>query len=55
MMFIEDLLGSGPYNYYSSQEGNFEESDLKAFLDRWFTGHKDDPVYLYRPGFSDDF
>ena len=44
MMFIEDLLGSGPYNYYSSQEGNFEESDLKAFLDRWFTGHKDDPV-----------
>ena len=53
MMFIEDLLGSGPYNYYSSQEGNFEESDLKAFLDRWFTGHKDDPVYLYRTGIQE--
>ena len=53
MMFIEDLLGSGPYNYYSSQEGNFEESDLKAFLDRWFTGHKDDPAYLYRTGIQE--
>ncbi|MBR1797514.1 MAG: hypothetical protein IJ757_05860 [Clostridiales bacterium] len=42
-MLIDDLLGSGPYYYYS-QEGGYEESDIKAFIDRWFSEHKDDPV-----------
>lgn len=46
MMLVDDLLGVGPYNYYSVEDIKYEESDIKAFIDGWFAAHRDNPVYV---------
>ena len=48
MMFIDDLLGVGPYNFYSSDDRIFEDSDVRRFLENWFQAHREDPVYLVK-------
>lgn len=46
MMLVDDLLGVGPYNYYSVEDIKYEESDIKAFIEGWFAAHRDNLVYV---------
>ena len=49
MIFVDDLIGYGPFNYYSefysADENLYENSRVKDFIEHWFEQHKDDPVY----------
>ena len=46
MMFIDDLLGTGPFKYYRSDNRHgYEVSDIKVFIENWFAEHRGDPVY----------
>ena len=45
-MFIDDLLGTGPFKYYRSDNRHgYEDSDIKVFIENWFAEHRGDPVY----------
>ena len=45
MIFVDDLIGYGPFNYYHRDSVYYETSRVKDFIDHWFEEHKNDPVY----------
>ena len=45
MIFVDDLIGYGPFNYYHRDSVYYETSRVKDFIDHWFEQHRNDPVY----------
>ena len=45
MIFVDDLIGYGPFNYYHRDSVYYETSRVKDFIEHWFEQHRNDPVY----------
>ena len=45
MIFVDDLIGYGPFNYYRRDSLDYETSRVRDFIEHWFEQHRNDPVY----------
>ena len=45
MIFVDDLIGYGPFNYYHRDSVYYANSRVKDFIEHWFEEHKNDPIY----------
>ena len=44
-IFVDDLIGFGPFNYYRRDGLDYETSRVRDFIEHWFEQHRNDPVY----------
>ena len=49
VIFVDDLIGYGPFNYtskyFSTDKSLYETSRVRDFIEHWFEQHKNDPIY----------
>ena len=45
MIFVDDLIGYGPFNYYRRDSLDYGTSRVRDFIEHWFEQHRNDPVY----------
>ncbi len=45
MIFVDDLIGYGPFYYSYNDRLGYENSRVREFIEHWFEQHRNDPVY----------